>query len=77
MQIPQKKGVATYYFVLVFLYPLQSLGHLVHSGAFDCETLMHYFSCSGGTVADTTKSAPGHVASNLCFCIPCDLLVTY
>jgi hypothetical protein len=33
------------------------------------EMSMHYFSCSSATGTDLTKSAPGHVTSNLCFCI--------
>jgi hypothetical protein len=31
------------------------------------ETLMHYFSCSGGTSTDSRKCAPRHVAPNVCF----------
>jgi hypothetical protein len=38
---------------------------------------LHYFSCSGGPGADTTKSVPGHVMMNLCFHIWRDLRVTY
>jgi hypothetical protein len=30
------------------------------------EMAMHYFSCSGGTVTDLTKSAQGYVMPNLC-----------
>jgi hypothetical protein len=33
------------------------------------ETLMNYFSCSGGTSTDSTKSTLGHFTPNLCFCI--------
>jgi hypothetical protein len=32
-----------------------------------CETSRHYFSCSGGTGAVSTKSAPGHITLNSCF----------
>jgi hypothetical protein len=39
------------------------------------ETSMHYFSCSGGTCTNSTKSAPRHVTPNLCFCIQWDLRV--
>jgi hypothetical protein len=41
------------------------------------ETSMHYFSCSGGTGRDLTKSASGHITSNLCSCIQWDTQVTY
>jgi hypothetical protein len=45
----------------------------VHTGH---ETSTHYFSCSGGPIAVSIKSAPGHVTPNLCFCIRWDLRVT-
>jgi hypothetical protein len=35
----------------------------VHPG---CATSMHYFSCSCGTVTDSTESAPGHITRNSC-----------
>jgi hypothetical protein len=38
---------------------------------------IHYLSCQGGPRADPIKSKPGHIAPNLCFCIWCDLQVTY
>jgi hypothetical protein len=41
------------------------------------EMSMHYFSCLGGSGVDPTKSASGHVTSNLCFCIRVDLWVTW
>jgi hypothetical protein len=34
------------------------------------------FAGSGGPSTGPTRSAPGHVVSNLCFCIPYDLEVT-
>jgi hypothetical protein len=40
------------------------------------KTLMHYFSCSGGTDMDSIKSAPGHITSNLCSNILSVLRVT-
>jgi hypothetical protein len=35
----------------------------------------HWFSCSGGPGADSTKSALEHVTTNMCFCIRWDLWV--
>jgi hypothetical protein len=40
------------------------------------ETSTHYFSCSGGTSTDLTKTVPGHIKLNLCFCIQWDVWVT-
>jgi hypothetical protein len=40
---------------------------LVHPGS---ELSTHHFSCSGGTGTDLTKSASGHIMSNLCFSHP-------
>jgi hypothetical protein len=106
----------------MFLLPVRSVGHTVHSGAirlrkrrctifhgpvqfpqkahpdtldrscvftsggicrlntaFCCDQAMkmsmHHFSCSGGTSTDCTNSTLGHVTSNPCFSIRCDLTV--
>jgi hypothetical protein len=40
------------------------------------ETSMKYFSSSGGTGTDMTKSAPVHITPNMCFGIWLDLQVT-
>jgi hypothetical protein len=68
VRIPQR-GVGIRYIELVFLYSDRSAGHIVHSGVFGCETLMHYFLCSGRPGVDPTKTTVGHVMSKLCFCI--------
>jgi hypothetical protein len=47
-----------------------SARHVVHSVRLGREKSMHYFSCSGGTSTDLTKSASGHVGPNLCFLHP-------
>jgi hypothetical protein len=72
-----KIHAGTTYAELVFL-------HLMVSGFTLClpvrpgrETLMYYFSCSGGTGSASTKSVVGHIMMNLCFCIRWDLWVKY
>jgi hypothetical protein len=49
----------------------------VHSVAVGHETSTHYFSCSGELGAVSTKGAPGHIMTNLCFHIWWDMRVTY
>jgi hypothetical protein len=68
-----KKHARTRYAKLVFLHLVGSVGQVEHSVRPACETSMHYFSCSGGPNAVSIKSVPGHVMSNLCFCILWDL----
>jgi hypothetical protein len=60
-----KKHARTCHNELVFLHPVQVVGHLVRSGA------------SGVRNVNTIpqKSASGHVTLNLCFCIRCVLRV--
>jgi hypothetical protein len=60
----------TRYVELLFLHPVGSARHVVHSVRLRHETSMHYFSCSGGTSTDLTKSASGHVGPNFCFLHP-------
>jgi hypothetical protein len=48
----------------MFLHPLGSAGHVVHSGR---EMSTHSLLCSGGTAMDSTKSVPGHVTPNFFF----------
>jgi hypothetical protein len=64
-----KKCVRTRYAEHVFLHLVGLAGHVMHSGAFGPWTSTHYFSYSGGTGTDSTKSALGHVTPNLCLCI--------
>jgi hypothetical protein len=77
VRIPQKRA-GMRYTKLVFLHPVGYAGHVVHSGAVRSgrEMSTHYFSCSGGTDRDSTKSALGHVTPNLRFYIWWDLRVT-
>jgi hypothetical protein len=63
-----KKLIGSRYAKLVFLHPVGSVGHVVHSSsASGHETSTHYFSYSGWTGKDSTKSAPEHVLPNLFF----------
>jgi hypothetical protein len=71
-----KKRAGTRYAELVFLHPVGSTGHVVHSGACRGELSTHYFSCPSGTGTDTTKSVLGPVMSSLRFCIRWKLHVT-
>jgi hypothetical protein len=54
-----KKHAGTSYAEPGFLHPVRSVGHVVHSSASGREMSMHYFSCSGVTDIDSTKTAPG------------------
>jgi hypothetical protein len=53
----------------VFLHQVGSAGHVEHFMRLGCEISMHYYSWSEGPEAVSTKSALGHVMSNLCSCI--------
>jgi hypothetical protein len=70
-----KKRVGTRYAELVFLHPLRSTGHVVHSDASRARNVQALFLCSGGPDTDFTKSTLGHDMSNLCFCIQWHLRV--
>jgi hypothetical protein len=54
---------------VVFLHPVGSEGHIVHSVHPGHETLTDYFSSSGGTSTDFRKNVSRHVTPNLYFCI--------
>jgi hypothetical protein len=60
----------------VFLNPVGSAGHVVHSSVSGAQNVDAEFLSSGGTSTDSTKSVSGHVMPNLCFCIRWDLRVT-
>jgi hypothetical protein len=61
----------------MFLNPVGSVGHIVHSSASGQEISTHYFSLLGGPSVVFIKNAFGHVTPNMCFCIRLDPRVTY
>jgi hypothetical protein len=67
-----KKCTRTHYVKLVFLHPVGSTGHVVHSGASRVQNIDTLFFMLEWAGAASVKSASGHVAPNLCFCIRWD-----
>jgi hypothetical protein len=61
----------------VFLHPVGSADHVVHSYVYVARTIDTLFLCSSGPVVVSIKSAMGHDTLNLCFCIQWDLWDTY
>jgi hypothetical protein len=70
-----KKCIGTRYAELVFLQPVGSVSHVVHSIASGAQNISALFSSSGGTESDSRKNVGEHVMPNLCFCIRWDLQV--
>jgi hypothetical protein len=62
-----KRSAETYYAELVFLHPLGSMGHVVHSVHLGRETSTQYFSCFGGTGIVSIRRVSGHIMPNLWF----------
>jgi hypothetical protein len=71
-----KKHVRTHYAELVFLHLVGFVGHVVHSAASGVRKIDALFFILRWTGMSSTKSTPGHVTPNLCFCIWWDLQVT-
>jgi hypothetical protein len=51
----------------VFLHSVGYAGHIVHSGVFEGETAMHYFSCSGWDQYGFDKKCTGTRYAKMCF----------
>jgi hypothetical protein len=71
-----KKRARTRYAELVFLHPVGSVSHIVHSGASAAQNVEEVFFTIGGPGAVSIKKVMGHVTPNLCFCIRRDRWVT-
>jgi hypothetical protein len=65
-----KKRVVTCYTELVFLHPVTSVGHVVHSGAFEARNVVALFFMLKWARFGSNKSALGHVTPKLCFLHP-------
>jgi hypothetical protein len=71
-----KKRAGARHVEVMFLCPVGSAGHVVHSNASGARNIYALFSCSGGPGAVSIKCAQGHVMLELCFWIWWDLRVT-
>jgi hypothetical protein len=71
-----KKRASTRYAELVFLHPLGSVGHIVHSGASRLRNVDALFFMLGWDWYRFEKKVLRHVTVNLCLCIGWDLQVT-
>jgi hypothetical protein len=71
-----KKHARTRYAKIMFLHPVGSVGHVVHSGAFGLQNIDTLFVMLGWDRYRFNKNASGHVMPYLCFLIRWNLWVT-
>jgi hypothetical protein len=74
--VPPKKHDETCYSKLVFLHPVGSAGHIVHSCASVARNIDEPFFMLVWEQYGFDKNASRHIMLNLCFCILWDLRVT-
>jgi hypothetical protein len=70
-----KKHTQTCYIELLILHPVRSVGHVVRSSVSGPQNVDALFFMLKWAQCRYRKSTLGHVTPNLCFCIPCDLLL--
>jgi hypothetical protein len=66
-----KKRTGTQYAELVFLFPMESVGHVVHCGASGARNINVLYFMLGWARCGFITSAPGHISLNLCSAFWC------
>jgi hypothetical protein len=71
-----EKCTEKHYAEVVFLHPVESVGHVVHSDAFGARNVNAQIFMLMWDRYGFNKKASGHITPNLCFCMWWDLRVT-
>jgi hypothetical protein len=69
--------VGTHYAELVFLHPVGIALYALHTGSSGAQNVITQFFMLGQNRYGFDKMVLGHITLNLCFCIWCDLWVTW